>query len=102
SIWTGPMLPTGVTRPKVGELTTVSIAVKFGVLKTFDAVARNSNACISLIGMFLFSDMSKLIVPGPMIVLRPASPNCPRGGAMNAVDLDHSAMLASAIAMTGH
>src|SRR5580658_6199854 len=85
------MAPTAVTRPNVGELNVVSIDEKLGMLTMLVACARNSRTRDSLIGITLVSAMSKTLLPGPMMLLRRASPYGPAGNA-NAAVLNHFAI----------
>src|ERR1700758_2914016 len=82
--------PTPVTRPKVGELRTVSIVVYCGVLKMFVDWARNSSTRDSFNGKTLVNAISNTWVPGPMMLLRRALPICPVGGAAKAAVLNHA------------
>src|SRR5260370_500462 len=64
--------------------------VNCGVLNTLEAWARNSSARDSLMGNVFDNAMLKAIEPGPSMLLRLASPNCPLGGDTNAAVLSHS------------
>src|SRR6516162_10317466 len=90
------MLPTDTTSPKLRELTAVLIEEKFTWLKTLLAVKRKSSERDSLIGMVRLMLIFKTTVPGPSMMLRPASPKLvPAGllqaalGAQNAAVLNH-------------
>src|SRR5579863_7822973 len=84
--------PTAVTRPKVGEFTTLSMPVYCGMLKMLVAWARNSNTRDSFNGNILVNAISKTLVGAPMMLLRRASPYCPVGGAANAAVLNQRAI----------
>src|SRR5215813_10281482 len=86
------MAPTAVTRPKVGEFTTVSMVVYCGILKTLVACARNSSTRDSFKGNTLVIAISQLIVEGPITLFLRASPYWPEGAATNAPVLNHSAI----------
>src|SRR4029079_14444963 len=86
------MVPTCTTCPKVGELTTVSMASSGGVLKTLLAWMRMDSVRGRPRSMFLTRPMFTRKVPGPMIVLRPASPNVPSAGTTKAAVLNQRAM----------
>ena len=60
------------------------------MLKTFVACARNSIIRDSFMGMTLVNAISNTLLPGPMMLLRRASPNCPVCGVVNAAVLNHS------------
>ena len=62
------------------------------MLKMLVACARNSSTRDSFSGMTLVNAMSNTLVPGPMMLLRRASPYCPVGGATKAAVLNHSAI----------
>src|SRR5579864_4087132 len=87
--------PTAITRPYVGEFTIVSIVVNCGVLKIFVADARSSTTRDSFNGITLVSAMLNTRVPGPVMLLRRALPNCAGGGAINAAVLNHCATVGS-------
>jgi hypothetical protein len=74
--------------PKVGEVTLVSTPEYCTVLKTFLAVARNSQLRVSPNCIVFESAMSFKIVPGPVIEFRVAVPYNPAGAAKAAV-LNH-------------
>src|ERR1700682_1693208 len=92
------MEPADTTWPNVGDPRVVSIELKFVWLNTLVAARRSSRACISFIWMVLESAMSKEIVPGPIIMLRPALPNGPAGAA-KALVLNQCRMLWSPLLM---
>src|ERR1700683_2839314 len=60
------------------------------MLKMLVACARNSSVRDSFSGMILVKAMSNNFVPGPMMLLRRASPYWLVGGAANAAVLNHS------------
>src|SRR5512139_1263230 len=70
------------------------------VLKTLVACARTVTARPLVPRLMSFeSDMSTDDVPGPRMLLRPASPNSPAGGTLKAAALKNSAMVGSASAI---
>src|SRR5579884_2461717 len=82
--------PTPITRPNVGEVSTVSIEVYWGLFNTFDACQRTSRFRVSPRLKSLLSAMFSTADPGPMMEFRPASPYVPGAGAVNAAVLNHS------------
>ena len=82
------MGPAATTCPNVGEPSVVSIDVKCAMLKTLEAVIRISSPCISFNWIVLETDMLTSMEPGPIIMLRPASPKTPPG-VVNAAVLNH-------------
>ena len=58
----------------------------------FVACARNSSTRDSFNGKTFVNAMSNTLLPGPMMLLRRASPYVPVGGARNAAVLNHSAI----------
>src|SRR5208282_169847 len=62
------------------------------MLKMLVACARNSSTRDSFRGKIFVNAMSNTLLPGPMMLLRRASPNCPGGGATNAAVLNQSVM----------
>src|SRR6202008_191823 len=68
------MLATEVTSPKGSEFTAVLMEAKVTWLKTLFAVKRRSRLRDSLMGIERLMLMFKIMLPGPSMVFRPASP----------------------------
>ena len=72
--------------PFCGPLSANRKLVWFGRLKNS---ARNSRSVLSEVWKNLNTEKSQLLYPGASIVLRPTSPNEPKGGSANAQVLNH-------------
>src|SRR5258708_234638 len=77
--------PADTTWPNVGDPSVASTELKLAWLRTLVAEMRSSSACISFNWIVLERDMSTEMVPGPIIMLRPALPNGPDGAVKAAV-----------------
>ena len=90
---------TDVTRPNVGELTTVSIDPQIGSFRTLFACTRRLTPRVPRTVKFFIRLMLNVLDPGPTIRLRVELPKVPTIGTLNADVLKNRSIVGSSIAI---